>query len=36
MCGADRMLGQGKEVTVKSASPSGKQECGGMVELVFK
>lgn len=30
------MLGQGKEVTVKSASPLGKQECEGMVELGLK
>lgn len=36
MYGGDRMLGQGKEVTVKSASPLGKQECGGTVELGFK
>ena len=36
MCGGDTMFGQGKEVTVKSASPLGKQECGGTVELGLK
>lgn len=36
MYGENRMLRQGKEVTIKSASPLGKQECGGTVELGFK